>query len=231
MLELKAQSREIMGKKTKRLREDNIVPGVIYGHGIESLPIQVSASDFKKVLEEAGESTLVDLKIEGQSEKKVLIHDLQYHPLTGNIEHIDFYQIKEGEKIVVEVELEFVGESPAVKEEGGILIHELDKIEIECLLRDLIRNIEVDLSQLENINDVIRVQDLNLPSTIKSLSEPEASVVAVKAPQEEKEEEEDLAAEEEAGVAEVGVVGEEDKKETEGDQKTSESEEGQNKGK
>jgi large subunit ribosomal protein L25 len=231
MLELKAQAREIMGKKTKKLRKDNIIPGVIYGHGIKSLPIQVSASDFKKVLEDAGESTLVDLKIEGQSEKKVLIHDLQYHPLTGNIEHIDFYQIKEGEKIIVEVELEFVGESSAVKKEGGVLVHELGKIEIECLPRDLIRKIEVDLTQLKNINDVIRVQDLNLPSSVKPLSGLEAVVVEVKAPQEEREEEEVLSTEEEAEeVVDVGVVGEEEK-ETEGDQKTSDEGEEQKKSK
>jgi large subunit ribosomal protein L25 len=223
MLELKAQPREIMGKKTKKLREDNIIPGVIYGHGIGSLSIQVSASDFKKVLTEAGESTLVGLKIEGQPEKKVLIHDLQYHPLTNNIEHIDFYQVKEGEKIVVEVELEFKGESPAVKEEGGILIHELEKIEVECLPRDLIRKIEVDLSRLEKINDVIRIQDLDLPSTIKPLADSESSIIAVKAPQEEKEEE---ILEE---PKEAGIVGEEsleeDKEESDSTQKNPNSEE------
>lgn len=223
MLELKAQPREIMGKKTKKLRKDNIVPGVIYGHGVESLSIQVSASDFKKVLTEAGESTLVGLKIEGQPERKVLVHDLQYHPLTNNIEHIDFYQVREGEKIVVEVELEFKGESPAVKEEGGILIHELEKIEVECLPRDLIRKIEVDLSQLQNINDVIRVQDLDLPSTIKPLADPESSVVAVKAPQEEKEEE-IIEEPKEAGIVGKESV-EEGKEEDGGDQKSPPSEE------
>ena len=180
MLELKASVREITGRKTKSLREENIIPAIVYGHGEESVSIQVSLLDFDKILKQAGESSLIDLKIEGQKDKKVLVHAVQYHPLTDKVEHVDFHQIKEGEKIVVEVKLEFIGISRAVKEFNGVLTHELDRIEIECLPKDLIKNIEVDLTKLAEINDVIRVGDLEIPENVKILSDLESSVAAVK---------------------------------------------------
>jgi len=180
MLELKANVREIMGRKTKSLREESILPAVVYGHGKESVSIQVLFSDFEKIFKQAGKSSLIDLKIEGQKDKKVLVHAIQYHPLTDKVEHIDFYHIKEGEKIIVEVKLEFIGTSRAVKESNGILIHELDKIEIECLPKDLIKSIEVDLSTLVELNDAIRVRDLDIPENVKILSNLENSVATVK---------------------------------------------------
>jgi len=179
MLELNANVREIKGRKTKELRTENIIPAVVYGHGMESLSIHVSLFDFEKVFKQAGESSLIDLKIEGQDDRKVLVHAIQYHPLTDKIDHIDFYQIKEGEKIVVEIGLEFIGTSRAVKDFNGILIHELDKIEVECFPKDLIRSIEVDLSKLAELNDIIRVGDLKVPENIKILSDLESSVVAI----------------------------------------------------
>ncbi|OQX71238.1 hypothetical protein B6D52_02210 [Candidatus Parcubacteria bacterium 4484_255] len=193
MLELKASVREIKGKKTKKLRKENIVPAVVYGHGLQSLCVQVLLSDFRNVLERAGESSLINLKIGGQNDRKVLIHAIQYHPLTDEVNHIDFYQIKEGEKIIVDVGLKFVGVSRAVKDFNGILIHELDKIEVECLPKDLIGSIDVDLSKLAELNDVIRVGDLEVPENVKVLSDLESSVIEVKAPkvvEEEKEGEE-----------------------------------------
>ena len=213
MLELKASVREITGRKTKDLRRENIIPAVVYGHGIESLSVQVLLSDFEKAFKQAGESSLIDLKIKGQDDRKVLVHAIQYHPLTDKVEHVDFYQIKEGEKIIVEVELEFTGSSRAVKDFNGILIHELDKIEVECLPQDLIRSVEVDLSRLSELNDVIRIGDLKMPENIKILSDPESSVVAVKAPKivEEKEEEKESPA-----LTEEEKEEEEDKKKKEG---------------
>ncbi len=210
MLELKARVRKITGRKTKELRKESIIPAVVYGHNLESFSIQISLSDFKKVFEQAGESSLINLKIENQNDKKVLIHAIQYHPLTDNVEHVDFYQIKEGEKITVEVELEFTGISRVVKDLNGILVHELDKIEVECLPKDLIRSIEVDLSKLTKFNDVIRVGDLDVSENIQILSDLENLIVTVKDPNLKREEEK----EEVSALA--GVEKEEDQKEKEG---------------
>ncbi len=189
MLSLKAQLRELKGRKTKKIKEQGLIPAVVYGHGFKPKSIQVLALDFKKVFKEAGESSLINLEIEGGKPIKVLIHDLQRHPLKDNFQHIDFYKIKEGQKIKVETGLKLIGEAPAVKELGGVLFHNLDKVEIECLTEDLIHEIEVDISVLKTFEDIIRVKDLNVPSKVKIIDEAEEMVVQVERPRQEVEEE------------------------------------------
>ncbi|MCG2686709.1 50S ribosomal protein L25, partial [Candidatus Parcubacteria bacterium] len=149
MLSLKAQPRELKGRKTKKIKEQGLIPAVVYGHGFKSKSIQVLALDFKKVFKEAGESSIINLEIEGDKPIKVLVYDMQRHPLKDNLQHIDFYKIKEGEKIKVETGLKFIGEAPAVKELGGVLFNNLSEVEIECLPEDLIHEIEVDISVLK----------------------------------------------------------------------------------
>lgn len=187
MLTLKAKSRKIFGKKVKKLRKAGFIPAVVYGHGRESQAIEINENHFKKIFKQAGESSLIDLIIDDQPPLKVLIHQLQYDPLTEKISHIDFYQVKEKEKVIVEVELKFIGEAPVVKEKGGILVHHLTKIKIECLPKDLVHDIEVDLSSLKEFNDLIRVKDLSFPPTINCLHHPEDVIVSVSAPKVEKE--------------------------------------------
>jgi large subunit ribosomal protein L25 len=179
---LKARKRKILGKKVKKLRKMNLIPAVVYGHDISSLPVEVEKKEFEKVFKSAGESTIIDLKIDDEKPIKVLIHDVSYHPLTDEIIHVDFYQIKEKEKVTVDVNLKFINESPAVKEKGGVLIHHLTKIKIECLPKDLVHEIEVDLSKLSEINSLIRIKDLKIPSNIKVLENPEDVVVSVSLP-------------------------------------------------
>jgi large subunit ribosomal protein L25 len=176
---LKARKRKILGKKVKKLRKMNLIPAVVYGHNISSIPVEVEKKEFEKVFKSAGESTIIDLKIDDEKPIKVLIHDVSYHPLTDEIIHVDFYQIKEKEKVTVDVNLKFINESPAVKEKGGVLIHHLTKIKIECLPKDLVHEIEVDLSKLSEINSLIRIKDLKIPSNIKVLENPEDVVVSV----------------------------------------------------
>jgi len=130
MTTLKVQTRNIFGRKNKQIREKDFIPAVVYGHGFKSISLKVSYSAFEKVLKKAGESTLIDLEIGTDKPIKVLIYDMQYEPLTNKIQHIDFYKIKTGEKIDVDVELKFMGESLVVKEAGGVLVHILDKIKI-----------------------------------------------------------------------------------------------------
>jgi len=179
---LKARKRKILGKKVKKLRKMNLIPAIVYGHNISSIPVEVEKKEFEKVFKSAGESTIIDLKIDDEKPIKVLIHDVSYHPLTDEIIHVDFYQIKEKEKVTVDVNLKFINESPAVKEKGGVLIHHLTKIKIECLPKDLVHEIEVDLSKLSEINSLIRIKDLKIPSNIKVLENPEDVVVSVSLP-------------------------------------------------
>ena len=202
MLTLKAQSRKLVGRKTKALREQGLIPAVVYGHGFKSKSIQVPYLEFEKIFKQVGESSIINLVIDTvkpqpqpkaglpQDEKagpplaeiKVLIHDIQYHALTNQIQHIDFYKIKADEKITVEVELEFISEAPAVKELSGVLFNNLDKVEIECLPENLIHKIEVDISKLKTFDDIIRVKDLNVPQGIKILKDLSEMVIQVQRP-------------------------------------------------
>ncbi|MFA7662691.1 MAG: 50S ribosomal protein L25, partial [Patescibacteria group bacterium] len=144
MLKLKAKIRE--SKDSDKLRQEGRLPAVVYGHGIENKSIDLNYEDVRKLLEKAGESTLIELDVEGNKPLTVLCHDVQYNPLNNAISHVDFYQIKEGEKIDVSIEFNLVGESPAVKELKGNLVKPHDKVEVRCLPSDLVSHIDVDIS-------------------------------------------------------------------------------------
>lgn len=144
------------------------IPGVLYGPEAESQKVWVSFQEFSRVYNEAGGSTLIDLELEGEKvPRSVLIHDIQYFPISDKYRHIDFYQVKMGQKIETEIELEFIGEAPAVKEKGGILVKTLDSVEIRCLPKDLISRIDVDVAMLKELDDVIHVKDLSIPEAIE----------------------------------------------------------------
>ncbi len=216
---LKAQSRDITGKEVNQLREKDLIPAILYGPDIENKNLAVSKNEFWKIYNQTGSSSLIDLQIDDEAPIKILIQDHQTDPLTGDIIHLDFYQIKEGKKITTEVELEFVGEAPAVKELGGILVKSFDEIEIRCLPKDLekVDKIQVDLSSLKTYSDAIHIKDLNVPEGIKITAEDDELVALVSPP---REEEEPLPAEEE-GV-EPEVIGETEKV----SEKTEEAEKG-----
>lgn len=201
---LSAQERKQTGKSVNTLRQADKLPAVLYGHKIKSQNLVLKLHEFEKVLEGAGESTLVDLKIGEQPPVKVLIYDIQRQPVSHQIIHADLYQVRMDEKITTDVELVFINESSAVKNLAGSLVKAMDSIEVECLPGDLISHIEVDISVLKTFEDVIRVKDLNVPEKIHILSDLESAVALVEEPVKE----EELVVEEEKPVAE-GEEGEE----------------------
>ncbi|MCK5084426.1 MAG: 50S ribosomal protein L25 [Candidatus Pacebacteria bacterium] len=222
-LEIIAQTREQKGKKTNQLRSEGYVPGVVYGNKKENKHIKINNIDFKKVLSGAGESTLIDLSIDGKDIGKVIINDYQTDPVTDKIIHFDLYQVRMDKKIVAKVPINFIGESPAVKNEGGVLVKSHNIFEINCLPGDLIHDLEVDLSGLGHVDDIIRVKDLKISDKIEILSNPEVVVVTVAPPRTDKEIEdleekvkEDIegveGAKEESGEDKGSKDGEEDKK-------------------
>ncbi len=178
-LNLKAEKREIVGKKVATLRANNKIPAVVYGHNINNINVVVNKIDLEKIMRQTSASDLIDLQVDGEPTVKVLLHEIDREPVTNQVRHVDFYQVNMKEKINTDVSLNFVGESPAVKDLSGILIKTLDKIEIECLPGDLISNLEVDLSLLKQIGDSLRVKDLVVPEKITVLTEPETTVVLV----------------------------------------------------
>jgi len=184
---ISAQTRETRGRKTKKVRKEGLIPGVVYGHKKENRIIEVNGKEFKKAFLKAGESTLINLSVDDKNLGKVVISDYQTDPVSDNIIHFDLYQVKMDEKIITNVPVKFIGESPAVKNEGGILIKSHDVFEIKCLPGDLIHNIEVNLSKLEHIDDIIRVKDLKISDKIEIVSSPEVTVITVAPPRTEKE--------------------------------------------
>ncbi len=224
-LQLKAEIRTKTGKKVKILRKEGFVPAVVYGHKTENIPLKIKYRDFKKIYEKAGESTLIELQIiprqkgseteTSKSEvKKVLIHNVQFDPLTDKFFHVDFYQVKMTEKITAEVALKFVGDAPAVKNKGGILVKNTDKLQVECLPQDLIHDIEVDIGKINELDDSIYVRDLPIPKGINILAGPDEPIATVVSPstQEEEKEEEEIKPEEVEEVKPTEEVSDEEKK-------------------
>ena len=206
MIELNATKREINGKAVKRLRAEGKVPAVLYGHGLKPSSIFVLYNPFKKVLKEAGESTLVDLLVDGDKHK-VLIQDIQFNPLTGVIDHIDFREVKMTEKLEADIILHFFGESRALKELGGVLLKNLSSVKVRCLPQYLVHSIEVSLEPLKNFGDAIHISDIVVPEGIEILANPKEAVMTVLAPREE----EVIAVSAEVDLSAIKTVGEEKK--------------------
>jgi len=192
MLKLKATIR-------KKINRDEKIPSILYGHKIKNILLEVNYKDFEKIHQQVGESTLVNLLI-NKKEKTVLIKEVQRDPVNDKYIHIDFYQVRTGEKIKTAVALNFTGKSQAADESDGILVQNIDTIEIEALPKDLPKGIQVDLSQLKELNSVIRVKDLEIPANITVLTDQDqlvATVTASKIKEEEKSEEEEKTEEQE----------------------------------
>jgi large subunit ribosomal protein L25 len=206
ILELNAQTRKETGRKLRTLRGKGFIPAVVYGPGHKPVSIQVSYGDFKKAFEEAGESTLIKLKVDDHI-KNVLIHDVSIDPIDDTFIHVDFYQVIMDKIIKTHVPLIFDGEAPAVKGLDGVLIKNLTELEIEALPKDLPHEIKVDISSLDSFDKHIRVKDLQIPAGVKVLSESEELVVSVIPPRSE-EELKALEEKPEEKIEEVEVVGE-----------------------
>lgn len=172
----------------KGLRNQGKLPAVYYGRKEKSTPVTVNTGDFKKLLKEVGESTVVTLKTEKKN-IDVLIHDISYEPVHGDLVHVDFYAIETDKPVEVNVSLNFVGVAPAEKEQGGVLVKVLHEILIKGLPKDLPQMIEVDLGALKTMDDSISIENLSLPSGIKFAGNPKDVVVSITTAVEEKEEE------------------------------------------
>lgn len=185
-IELNAQNREVLGSGVKKLRRDGYVPAVLYGKGQESIPLQISLKDFNKAFKMAGESTLVYINVGDQS-YPTIIHDVAKDTLTDGILHADFYKVRLDEKIKTNIPVVFIGESPAVKELGGVFIRNVNELEVEALPQDLPHEITVDLSSLKSFGDQILVKDIDLGTNVKVEADAEAIVATVQEPMSEEE--------------------------------------------
>ncbi len=176
-----ANLRQESGRKTEKLREQGIVPGVMYGFETEPINLSVDRNALNRLYQEAGSSSVIELELNGEKHS-VLIQDIQRDPLTDYIIHVDFRRINMNQKVETAVHIALVGESPAVKDFGGTLIHSLEEVEVSSLPSALVPELEVDISGLKTFDDVIRVGDLQVPEGMEILTAPDVTVALVQAP-------------------------------------------------
>lgn len=208
MLEVSAHKRK---ESPQKIRKAGKIPAILYGHKIENVALEVGYKEFEEAYKEAGESTIMHLKLDNQV-RNALIHDVQRDPITGKFVHIDFYQIRTDEKITVSVPLIFIGESSAIKDGGGVLVRNIYEVEVRAFPQDLPREIKVDISPIKTFEDHIYVKDLSISSNLKVLAEQDEIIASVVPPRAE----EELAALEERPeekVEEIEVAAEKGKKE------------------
>ena len=211
-INLKANIRNEVGKEAaKKLRQQGLIPAVIY-KGKDTLSIKISAPDFLEAIHtKAGENVIVNLQIEEDAKDKskphssgsqrdkgaakskrlsktAIIKEVQYHPVRGDVLHVDFNGISLTEMLTVKVPIAAKGEAVGIKE-GGVLAHALWEVEIECLPTQIPESIPVDVSALK-IGDSLLVKDLPLPEGVKIIGDPEATVISLAVPHVEEEAEE-----------------------------------------
>jgi large subunit ribosomal protein L25 len=200
-IQLSATKRAVRGKQVGQLRRAGHLPGVLYGPGVEPLPIQLDGREAARVLRKVHGAQLIDLTVDGQT-RKVLVHDLQRDAIRGDYLHADFYAVDMSRPIRVRIPVTLVGASYAVNSLSGVLVRGLQELEIECLPADLIVSVEADLSELKEIGNALYVKNLYTPKTVKVLSDPDEMIVRVTY----QAKEEDLSAPVEAVSAEVEVI-------------------------
>jgi large subunit ribosomal protein L25 len=206
-LELTLDAREAQGKANRRLRRTGVVPGVVYGKGIDSTPVQVDAKTFETLYRAAGRTSVVKFRLPGASRATSgLIKSVQRNPLSGNALHVDFFLVNLRQEMELDIPVVFTGEAPAVGETGGTLLHSLSQVRVKALPNDMPHEITVDVSSLVTLDDAIHVGDLELDrGAVTVLTDPDALVAAVVPPRAEEPTPEELAAAE-AEAAEPAFI-------------------------
>jgi large subunit ribosomal protein L25 len=207
-LELTLDAREAHGKANKRLRRAGIVPGVVYGKGHDSTPVQVDVKTFETLYRSAGRTSVVKFRLPGESRATSgLIKSVQRHPLTRNPIHVDYFLVNLKQEMEVEVPLVFTGEAPAVEETGGTLLHNLSNLRVKALPTDIPHEVSVDVSVLKSLDVAIHVRDLSLNrDLVQVLTDGDTLVATVVPPRVEVEEVPEIEGEEIEG--EAGAEGE-----------------------
>ena len=181
---LTAKGRDGRGKgDNRKLRQSGYIPAVIYGHGEETRSVAVDAHEFELLAARVHvENTVIDLNVEGEKKPiRALVREVQKHPGRGSVVHVDFYQIHAGERVHIQIPINFVG-TPVGVRNGGMLQHTMDELDVEVSADNIPETIDIDVSNLD-IGDSVHVSDLAVPEGIKVLDGPDRSVCSVSPPQ------------------------------------------------
>jgi large subunit ribosomal protein L25 len=217
--QLAAARRTVTGKKVAYMRREGRLPAVVYGRGLESDSVSLDTHEFEVLRRKAGANTLIDLSVDGGTASPVLVHEVQLHRVTRKPLHVDLYVVRMTEELTVDVALVSEGESEAVENGGGTLLHVIDHVRVRALPDHLPESIHYSIESLLTFDDAIHVSDLVIPADATLLTDPGEVVAKVLPP---RVEEEPVVAEVEEGEegaegAEEGAEGEPPAGETEGD--------------
>jgi len=211
-MELRTTTRKVLGKKVRFLRRQGIIPMHLFGHDIESVALQCDITQLQRVLAQAGKTRLIGLRLgKAKKPRNVVVREIQRDPRTGELLHVDFYQVRMAEKIKVEVPIVLIGEAPALKSKGNMLVQDLNSLTIECLPDKIPSSIELELSSLTKAEQAIQVKDIMLGEGVTVFNDPEHIVVKISALPVEKVEE--VVVEEAVKAPEAAPLPEEESKE------------------
>ncbi|NMB59226.1 MAG: 50S ribosomal protein L25 [Chloroflexi bacterium] len=175
---INATLRTVKGKKVGALRREGKLPAVIYGHHFDATPITLDLKEASRVLHGLTASSLVYINLDGK-ENAALVREKQRDYLRNSLKHVDFQVVSLSEKIRAKVAITLEGVSPAVKDFNGIIITEMDSVEVEALPQDLPEKITLDLSKLKKIGDHFTVKDIALSDKVHVHASPDDVVVIV----------------------------------------------------
>ena len=166
-MKLKAKKREITGKKVKQLRSNGEIPASVFGPNMETINLSVNPKEFKTIFSKVEYNKLFDLEVGEDKPFKVLVKEIQHDPVRDTIMHIGFYQIDTKKKLYVDVPINYIGESIAVKNNIGFMVTLFESLHVHCLPLDIPSEITIDLSKLENVNDAVHIGDIQLPEGVE----------------------------------------------------------------
>jgi large subunit ribosomal protein L25 len=176
---LTATRRAELGKGAARVRKAGRVPAVVFGHGLESMPVSLDAHEFDLLRKHLHSNTLIELRVEGAETRKVMVHGIQIDPRYRRLLHVDLFALKTGEEVTVDVALVTVGYSFAVDKLDGTLLHNVSQVRVRALPENLPESIEVPIDCLVDFDAAVHVSDLTLPEGVTMLSEPDEVVAKV----------------------------------------------------
>ncbi len=177
---LAAKPRKTVGRKVKQLRRQGVIPANVFSKEVKSINIQIDEKALTNLLKQVGESGLVYLQVEGEkSDRPVMISQIKRDPVTGSLLHVGWHQVNLKEKVTSAIPVKLTGTAPAEEQHLGILVTQLQEIEMEALPADMSESVEVDISGLAAVGDAVYVKDIKVDSRLAVKSDPEAIVAKI----------------------------------------------------
>ena len=188
-VKVKLLSRTVIGKKVKNLRHKGIVPVHVYGNGVEPMSLQTDAQVLRRLLPQVGTNIPLSVEIEGNKGENIcFVREVQRHPVTEDVLHVDFLRVDVAQTIQAEVPIVFVGEAPAARQMGGTLLQSLQNVLVEGLPMNIPPLVEIDVSGLDDFEKSIYISDLEIAADVTLITNPEELIARVSPPRVEVEE-------------------------------------------